>query len=164
MVRINFGISSYSRYSPGVPWEERIMEIPDKGPLPDIPRSLGKMRYLSDNEKVKKFNLRNYSSVRENKYSELPAISFKLAGGHSHHTYEMYLIWLMQRNEWIAVPRHKWSETDLSIDESEFGAYALDDHCIGVIMQAYNIPSGRLSHKEVIATEPSKLEKIASQE
>lgn len=163
IAKINFGISSYSRYSPGIPWEERIMEILETGKLPAIPDSLGRKRYLDHDENIAKLNLPNYSDVRADRHTELPAVRFGLLGEHSHDTFEMYLIWLEQRSEWVAVVHHEWSESDLNIDASESGPYALDDYCLGVLMRAYNLPSGRLLHQEVKATRPSELEKIASE-
>lgn len=145
MVQINFGISSCSRYAPGVPWEERIMEIPETGELPKV----SNVQYLNLNKaKPTKFNVLNYSDVREDKYTELPAIRFKLGSGSSD---EIFLIWLGQRREWIAVQHSEWSGEGHHIDESEIGPYALDDYCRDILYRVGSVD------KEKVPTNISKM-------
>lgn len=148
MVQINFGISSCSRYAPGVPWEERIMEIPEARELP----KLINMQYLdADKARPSMFNVLNYSDVRNDKYTELPAVSFRLAGGHTHNIYEIYLIWLEQRPEWIAIQHHEWSAEGHHIDESETGPYSLDDYCKDMLVRVHEV------NKEKVPGDISKM-------
>jgi hypothetical protein len=159
MVVLNFGVSSYSRHSPGVPWEERKMEVPELSGLSGIP-SVTSARYL-DREQTEpsKFSLPNYSDAREGDCESLPAVFFDLKEDHSHDTYDMKLIWMAQRKEWIAIEHHSWSEGDFSIDEYEDGPYALDTYCAKMLAKAYGI---REEVDGIAAKPPSELEEIAA--
>ncbi len=158
MIEINFGISSHSRHSPGVPWEERRMEIPETGKLPDIPETFAE-RYLPG-ENACMFRLQNYRDVRGDVYEVLPAVCFRLRDDHSHSTYEMYMIWLERRGEWVAVMHHSWSEGNFNVDESEDGPYAPDAHCNAMLRYAYKLPREILPDHAIIRTRPSELERF----
>ncbi|MBI4981079.1 hypothetical protein HZC30_06000 [Candidatus Woesearchaeota archaeon] len=148
IIKINFGISSCSRYAPGVPWEERIMEIPGAG---ELPKPIN-WRYLdADKAKPRMSNVLNYSSVRYDEYTKLPAVYFRLSSGLFDDIYKMYLIWLEQRCEWIAVHHHEWSAEDSRMDESELGPYSLDDYCRDMLVRAHKV------NKEKVPGDISKM-------
>jgi hypothetical protein len=162
MIKINFGISNFSRYSPGVPWEERTMEIPEEQELPKI-----EIQYVKrpDPREVDQlpFDLYDYLDVREDKYKFLPAVRFELVAEHSHSRNYIYLIWIEIRSEWISVWHREWSEIDFSIDESENGPYALDIYCKDMLAKAYGVIRERMP-KDIAKISPVELERLTGKE
>ena len=159
-MKINFGISSYSRHSPGVPWEERVKEVPEQGELERVPSGFI-ARYLP--AVPERFLLDNYANVREGTILEqLPAVRFNLKEDYSHSLHELYLVWIKERGEWVVFWHHWWSEGDFSIDESESGPFALDHHCLTMLEESFHIPDKTLSLEQAITTSPVELEKLAS--
>lgn len=155
MVKINFGVSSYSRHAPGVKFEERVMEIPSGHALEQV----GKERYgfVNPDEMRRDFatpDLGNYMDpyrVHPERFTlesspdregivrssrRFPAVRFDLASL-SHDQYEMLLLWVEERSEWVAVEHHSFVESTMNIDEDEHGPYALDDYCRDMLRRAY---------------------------
>lgn len=146
MVQINFGVSSYSRHSPGVPLRERTMNIPEEGSLSlKIPCS---DRYLDVCEVNPEIWNKN-------------EICFKLKEDHSHHLHDIQLRWIEERKEWAAIWHEEWSECDFSVDENEIGPYGLDDYCKNMLSKAYGVCKENLLC-DISTINPSELEKIAS--
>jgi hypothetical protein len=153
---LNFGVSSNSRYAPGYPWEERIIDIPLIAELPNI-SSMG-VQYLDPEDcKHDSFNLRNYSDVREDKYTELPAVRFNKTEG------DIYLVWIDQRKEWVAFRHLAWAESCNilgNIDEAEDGPYGLDSYCKDVLSKAFG---GKKIEGDISRISPSELQRQAAQ-
>lgn len=133
MIKINFGVSLHSKYSPGVPYEERIVNIPDNCKLKFI-----KPYKKPKNPQPSRFRLKNYNNVRKDEFTELPAVSLKLRGD-SWDKIELILVYLEQRNDWVAFIHHIWVETSFRPDEFELGPYQLDRFCKSMILKAYGM-------------------------
>ncbi len=153
MVSINFGISSYSKHMPGVALEERIMQVPEGSELPNCPAR----EYLDEIEAEPRiFSLWNYQDCRNNTYTKLPAVLFRLRADKQDIS-EMYLIWLQPREEWIAVQHRKWIEACCHTDEAERGPYSLDEYCKKMLSMAYGVDKD-LIEGDIARIGPSTLE------
>lgn len=152
-MNINFGVSSYSRYSPGV-WEERVFEVHEKGHLPNIPKGV-ELKYID----IIPFQseITNYLDARNNQGVLYPAVRFELKEDNPHSTYKMYLIWIAERGEWVAFLHREWTEGDHRTDESEEGPFALDVHCARMLLEAYGSTADLLPLSEVIKMSPQDL-------
>ena len=149
---INFGVSDYSRYAPGVPWEERKMNILIDEQLEDLT-----FRHLKPGKAdPRKSMVKNFSDVRGNKYDELPAVFFRLIGERSNE-WTIKLIWLKERQKWIAIQHLAWEECACRIDESEWGPFKLSDYCKKMLAMAYGVDMKKLS-KDITTISPRELE------
>jgi hypothetical protein len=129
IMELNFGVSSASRCNPGQPWEERTKDIPMQGELETIQQDYTGAQY----HKSHQIKVQNYTDVRADKYTELPAVVFPLASDD-----DMLLVWISGRKEWVAFKHHSWTEGIGYTDEIEYGPYALDSHCKKALATAYN--------------------------
>jgi len=157
-IEINFGISEWSRHHPGAPWEERIKRIPLCEKLPNI-----EYRAPDKEAKPRKSFVANYQNVRKNQYRLLPAVIIDIMPRPPASIFDtaldLCLIWIEERNEWVAFEHRAWEESFRQDDESENGPYALDSYCTGKLLEAYHIPTGALAAQEAIRMSPKDLEK-----
>jgi hypothetical protein len=111
-MRINFGVSPYSRDVPGVPWKERIMTVPDEGPLPPMCPNISRW-FPRENAEPRRQTITDYQNgARRGKgpSRELHAVCFDMNLSHSNWTFVMYLIWISERNEWVAFEHNESPE------------------------------------------------------
>lgn len=161
ILELNFGISSCSRHAPGYQLEERIMGIPLIGVLQNI--SDFEIQYLDPKDcEPRRFNLSNYSDVRGDKYTHLPAVSFPLAKEFTLD-HEIYLVWVDQRKEWVAFNHSEWLGSCNYPDELESGPYALDDICKTKLLEAYKVPPDNVELADAHTFSPSRLEEMANE-
>jgi hypothetical protein len=147
MIEINFGMSDYARWYPGVPPTENIIRITESKELLTIPDHylLGKTQ-----KKIEKCNLRGFDSI-------------DILVDEEHLGYErLYLLWINQRKEWIAIYYRTWCEAACVWDEDYSGPFALNEFCSKGILGAYKIPESLISLENVRNISPSELEKIGS--
>ena len=167
MVKINFGVSEFTKHFLKMRlWVGRQMDIHESGELPCITE----IKYRNpDQANPQKYNFLNYTDVRESRYYTIPAVNFNIISSLSFNgvgvrSEDVVLIWIKERQEWIAVRHYKWPDTSLSMyphtNESEKGPYSLDDYCKDMICKAYEIDLNKSEDPSKI--EPSKLEKIIS--
>jgi hypothetical protein len=149
---INFGISSYSRQYPGVPWEERVLEIPEDLKLPRIDFS-----HLYKDCVPRRIKIKNYSNVRADLSTPLPTVRFELTSTSRLDQSSTYLIWIESRSEWVAVRHIAWEESGFSTDELERGPYALDRHCKAQLARAYYLHKHNMP-KTIETTGPKDLD------
>jgi len=157
MAEINFGISSYSRHAPGVPLEERIMKIPDEGALEPLNKldmgsmfgqaGAGEGCIFRDDYIPKTRDYLLPHKVSPEKFimqsdPKVKAVRFDLASDLVDQ-YDMYILWIDERKEWVAVEHRSFEESTMNIDESETGPSALDYYCKTMLAEAYGLVSSQ---------------------
>jgi len=169
MARLNFGISAFTRrfLKPNLQIGRQI-EVPESGELPCV-SSIGIKYRNPDQANPRKYNFFNYTDPRESKYTTLSAVNFDIIrslsfDGLGVRSEDILLIWIKERQEWVAIKHKQWPDKSLSMNpytnESEEGPYSLDDYCKNIIRNVYGIS---LDHPEDPSKiEPSRLERIIS--
>lgn len=159
-IKINFGVSEFSKLAPGVPLEERTREIPETGGLKKLEEicKSGEITYLRPDEvNPIKCCILNYTDYSNRKFTELPAIRFQLAGKGIFDE-QMYLIWIEERGEWVAFTHTSWPEGSLGQpDVSEHGPYALDGYCEDMLYKVHRLSEQDIERNEVSKTNPQCL-------
>jgi len=93
------------------------------------------------------------------KSRKFPAVRFDLVSS-LQDQYEMLLIWIKEREEWVAV-EHRWFiDGKMKHKEEERGPFALDDYCKNMLFKVYN----SLDFDKVSKTPPSELQKFLAKE
>ncbi|MEW6407956.1 MAG: hypothetical protein AB1465_04665 [Patescibacteria group bacterium] len=157
-MKINFGVSSCSRCYPGMPWEERIFEVP-LGKLPTARLNLSNYRI---EEKPKKVSIANYLDTRKLKSTSMPGVSLLLNSDRaSLRDLYLYLIWIEEIEEWIVFFHEEWAGEGLYTDESEEGPYAFNDECRKILLTAYSLPLKLFTEGNISKISPLELEKMA---
>ena len=162
MIRINFGVSIFSKTSPGIPVEERVLKIPKKGIFESFSRPDLYINPIETNPS--EIILATYEKYYRGNQADniIPTISFgMLSEQDSSEVNQMYLLWIEERGDWNAIWHREWCESGLHTDESETGPFKLDDYCRTILAQAYNIPK-ELSIQDISKMSPSELEKLTT--
>ena len=147
MIEINFGKSDFTRYRPN---GENIVLIPEKGHI----NSIALVRLGGDeydkvmNTQAKQGKIKGYPAVLIQKPREEPWV----------HNYELFLLWIGERNEWVAIWYSEWCESGGKYDEFYTGPYAINDDCCRKILQAFGLSEAALPLDQVKKSSPSELE------
>lgn len=167
-MRINFGVSKWSREHPGAPWEERVKEIPDLGSLEPQPLDLKPEFDPVSGLTIRRLELGHvcvYPYGANGQSMSIPAVTYdltkiKVICEEVHH--DLYLIWIAMRNEWIAFTHDIWVEDGASRqDEGEAGPYQPNDDCGRMILLAYGIPEGAIQPEAALKMAPAELQRLA---
>ncbi len=148
MIKINFGTSDYKRYAPGVKPEEEIIEVSKSGNLPPVPY-YGYIEGKKTDGIGEKGEKANHPCV---------TIPLKTTGESSEN---LLMLWVKERQEWIAIYHTRWNETNFYYDDHYEGPFTLDGFCKRNILWAYGIPFLEMEVDKVSRTSPSELERIA---
>ena len=151
MVEINFGPSSYSQYTPGVPWEDTVISVPES-------KDLSEYQGLFSEDNTKK----PVTHVEET-YDKRPSVTiYDISRIGSDDSYALVMVWVDDMHKWVAFNRREWRESCTGEDWDHDGPYKLELHHGAKILEAYKVPEGKLPAEEVLHTPPSKLEELAT--
>mgnify|MGYP006290322389 FL=1 len=136
--------------------KERTMKIPADRILPEFPEEHLK---LSKRPRPKKTIVKNHTKGRF-QYEKLPAVHFDLQNS-THSDYDAVLVWIQERQEWIALYHLCWYESSYGLEDVERGPYALSPYCINMLIFAYGIPMTVKDEHNLRKRSPSQLEKLS---
>lgn len=142
MITLNFGTSGYD-----VRDNDRIIEIPEQGRLQYLPKE-----YSASAFEPRKINFKPEKTERD-----FPAVVFSFSGN-VNDSDSIIILWIQERNEWVAFHYQQWQESARGSDSYYYGPYSPDFVCEQQILLAYD-KSGRFI-RDVLRTSPSELEKI----
>jgi len=124
---LNFGPGPYSGADP-----DQTVEIPISASLPEFSTGIDRYQFLRVNRdefRPSKSN-RDYERVR---LHFLPTASY-------FYQQEIWLLWIPERTEWVAIQYDRWREDSLRFDELYKGPYSLDSFTESKLCLAFEIP------------------------
>jgi len=142
MRQINFGKSDWVRSRPNPSeFSDNIVVIPETGELPPLPP---------------------HSCILKGGRPSGPDNNFMITAAveDTPEGIDILIYWIEERGEWVAIIRRKWIEMVFT-DENYSGPFRLGEACCQKILQAYNIPNGKIRIDEVAKTSPKKLVELA---
>lgn len=138
-IEINFGNSQWEMnrfdYSPEE-YPESIIYVPQRSVLKPI--------QLKGKE-IEIYNNITKLSPEKNTTDGRPSVKIMLAQGLFERDYEIILLWIEERDEWVLIWHECWIEGGFMwTDDSYSGPYAIDRFCRDKIFEAYQVSIGTL--------------------
>lgn len=151
-VTLDFGYSAYVSNAPGVPLTRNIVSIPLSGELPS-PDCYGDLRRQFGPAQIRQ------CVPSRSKIHEIPAV---VVGSSESRDTDLEMLWIGERNEWVAIYHRQWYESDAwGGDREYFGPCRIYDHHAAKILEAFGIPQEKLLPDKAAHTAPDMLEALA---
>lgn len=139
----------------------QIIEIPINENLPLIPTYVSNLYFRPVSyPKNRTYFPENTHLYFEHKY-RVTVRTFDLRAIKRGHHQLMQLLWILPRQEWVAIPSKKLDFDSAGSREVFDGPYKIDDYCADFLKRSYKIPLKKLPTQTVRITSPERLEEIA---